>query len=168
MKYPITLSSPRKGWRGWKFAGIGAAILGALALSACHHGGPGWHHGPGAMSGQMTPEEASKRIDKAVNWVLDDVDATADQKQKVSGIAKGALADLIPLRDQHHAARVKALELLSQTTIDRAAMEQLRAQELQLADTASKRVTQALADIADAITPEQRQKLVEQFKKRMG
>lgn len=160
-------TAPRKRWRGWKIAGIGAAIVTALSVTACHHGGPGshWRHGAHA---QMTPEEASKRVDKAVNWVLDDVDATAQQKSQVSAIAKDALRDLMPLRDQHRAAREKAIGLLTQDNIDRQAMEVLRVGEMQLAEQASLRVTQAIADIAESITPEQRRKLAEQFRKRWG
>lgn len=158
----------KSGWKRWRIAGIGAAIIGALSIAACHHGGPGWHHGPGAMHSEMSPEQASKKIDKMVNWVLDDVDATSEQKQKVSAIAKTALTDLMPLRDQHRAAREKAIGLLTESSIDRTALESLRAQELQLAETASKRMTQAVADIAEAITPEQRQKLAQQWRKRWG
>lgn len=160
--------SPRKRWFTWKRAGIGAALVGMLGLAACHHGGPGWHHGHHGGHAQMTPEEAGKRIDKAVNWVLDDVDATAEQKTKVSAIAKDALRELMPLRDQHRAARNQAVDLLTRDSIDRQALEVLRADEMRLAEQASRRVTQALADIAEAVTPEQRRKLAEQFRRRFG
>jgi len=154
------------GWRRWKIVGLGAALVGALSLAACHHGGIGGHHHRHGAHGQMSPEQAAKRVDKMVNWVLDDVDATDEQKSKVSALAKGALQDLQPLRIQHHAARNKAIELLTQDQIDRQAMEQLRAQEIDLAEQASKRLTAALADIAEVMTPEQRRKLAEQYKKR--
>ncbi len=153
--------------RRWKLAGIGAALAGALTLGACHHGGWHGHHHPG-MHGQMDPQEAARRIDKTVNWVLDDVKASPEQKQRVAEIAKAAMNDLMPLREQHRAARARAVELLAQPVIDRAAAEQLRAQELQLAETLSKRVTQALLDAAEVLTPEQRGQLAQQWKKRMG
>lgn len=169
MNDPIAnVPSHRRRWRGWKLAGIGAAIAGLLAVGACHHGGPGWHHRHGPMSGTVSPEDAARRIDKAVNWVLDDVDATAEQKQRVAGIAKDALRDLLPMRDEHRAARTQAIELLTRDAIDRTALEQLRARELALAERASRRVTQALADLAEAITPEQRRKLAERYKRRFG
>ena len=150
--------------RRWTLAGIGVALAGALTLSAC---GGGMHGHHGGMA-QMTPEEAGKRIDKMVNWALDDVAATPDQKQKVAQIAKDAAHDLMPLRSQHHAARGRGVELLSQPTIDRAAIEQLRVEELQLGETASKRFAQAIADAAEVLTPEQRVKLAARWKKRMG
>jgi Spy/CpxP family protein refolding chaperone len=52
------------------------------------------------------------------------------------------------------------IQLLSQTTIDRAAVEQLRATQMAMLDTASKRLTQAIEDASDVLTPEQRQKLI--------
>jgi Spy/CpxP family protein refolding chaperone len=51
--------------------------------------------------------------------------------------------------------------------VDRAALEELRRAELQLAEQASTRIVTALGDIADALTPEQRAellKLAEQFR----
>ena len=65
------------------------------------------------------------------------------------------------------AARTKAVELLSAATIDRAAMEQVRAAELKLAETASRRITQAMADAAETLQPAQRAKLAEKMKQRM-
>ncbi len=49
--------------------------------------------------------------------------------------------------------------MLTQTTIDRGAMEKLRAEQIALADTVSKRVVQALGDAAEVLSPEQRRKL---------
>jgi Spy/CpxP family protein refolding chaperone len=58
--------------------------------------------------------------------------------------------------------------LLSAATIDRAAIEALRAEQVALADATSKRLAQALADTADVLTPEQRVKLAERVSRRMG
>ena len=161
---------PRRGRRGlrgrWKWLGVGAAVAGALALGGCGH--RGWHHGDRDGMGMSSPEEAGRRIDKAVTWVLGDVNATDAQKQQVGAIAKAAARDLLPLREQHRAARQRALELMAQPVVDRNAIEALRAEELKLADTASRRVTQALADAMDALTPEQRAQLAERAKKRWG
>ena len=152
--------------RRWKWLGVGAAVAGALALGGCGH--RGWHHGDRDGMGMSSPEEAGRRIDKTVTWVLGDVNATDAQKQQVGEIAKAAARDLLPLRDQHRAARQRALELMAQPVVDRNAIEALRAEELKLADTASRRMTQALADAMDALTPEQRAQLAERAKKRWG
>ena len=77
------------------------------------------------------------------------------------------MADMKPLHAQHMQARQKAMALLAAPTIDRAALEQLRAQEMQSTDAMSKRMTQSMADSAEVLTPAQRAKLAELMKKRM-
>lgn len=159
--------------RRWAIAGIGAAFAaGLLAVSAFGNDGPGrhgrhGHHGDG-MWAEMSPEQAGKRIDKMVNWVLHDVGATAEQKQRVAQIAKEAAQELMPMRTQHKGARGRAVDILSQPSIDRAALEQLRVEELQLGEAASKRIAKAIADAAEVLTPEQRVKLAAEWKKRRG
>ena len=81
---------------------------------------------------------------------------------------KGAAQDLLPLRAKMHDARRQAVALLSQQHVDRAALEALRADQLKLAENASQRLTQALADVADVLTPEQRQQLAERINRRHG
>lgn len=156
--------------RRWAIVGIGGAIAaGLLTLSATGHAGPGMHghHGHG-MWAEMTTEQAEKRIDKMVNWVLDDVNATPAQKQRVAQIAKEAAQELMPMRNEHKEARSRAVDLFTQPSIDRAAIEQLRVEELQLGEAASKRITKAMADAAEVLTPEQRVKLAAEWKKRRG
>jgi Spy/CpxP family protein refolding chaperone len=72
---------------------------------------------------------------------------------------KGAATDLLPIRTQMRDARKQAVALLSAEHVDRAALEALRAQQLQLAEQGSKRITQALADIADVLTVDQKKQL---------
>ncbi|HPU54473.1 MAG TPA: Spy/CpxP family protein refolding chaperone [Burkholderiaceae bacterium] len=150
--------------RFWLLAGAAVVVA---SLAAC---APGQHHrgdGPMGHSGQMDPEAMGRRVDKGVDRVLSDVQASAEQKQKVGAIVRQAIADLAPLRDKHRTARKSAVDLLAAPTIDRAAMEALRAEQMQLADQASRRMTQALADVADVLTPEQRVKLKERLERRM-
>jgi len=90
-----------------------------------------------------------------------ELDATADQQVKVANIAKAAVADLRPLREKAQAARAQAVALLPAPTIDRSAIERLRAEQIGLAETASKRIAQALADAAEVLSPEQRRKVAE-------
>lgn len=158
--------------RFWMLTGV-VAMAGVLAACAQHgsggpDGGHGWRHGHGGMQGAMDPQTMGRRIDKGVEWVLSDVNATPEQKQKVSAIAKAAATELAPLREQHRAARKQVMQLLSAPTVDRAALEAVRAEQLKSAEAASRRVTQALADIADVLTPEQRVKLRERAESRMA
>ena len=143
-----------------------AALIGGLAagagLTAWAHGGGhrGWHGG-----GEGFSEE---RIERMVKHFGAEVDATPEQKAKLAEIATAAAKDLQPLREQARAARRQAMELLAAPAIDRGAIERLRAEQMQAADAASKRLTQALADVAEVLTPEQRKQLAERMQKRRG
>ena len=148
----------------------GALLFGVVATGAyigsshAHQGGPGRH---ALWNGAFDPETAGKRIDAVVGFVLADTNADSEQKARIAVIAKGALQDLTPLRDEHKAARTKAVELLSAATIDRVALEQVRAAELRLAEIASRRLTQAMADAAEVLQPAQRARLAEKMQQRM-
>jgi Spy/CpxP family protein refolding chaperone len=67
------------------------------------------------------------------------------------------------MRDKARDARAAARDLLLQTTIDRAAIEKFRTEQLALADAFSKRVAQAIGDMAEVLTPEQRHKLADRL-----
>ena len=154
------------GRRRWKLAAIGAAIAGVLAVGACSHGPHrGWHDGP--MSGRYDPERAAKFTERMAGRIVSEVDGTPEQRQKIAAIAQSALGDLVPLRDKARDARRQSIELLRASSIDRAAIERLRADQIGLADTASRRVAQALADTAEVLTPEQRVKLADRLQRRM-
>jgi Spy/CpxP family protein refolding chaperone len=58
-------------------------------------------------------------------------------------------------------ARARGLSLLTAPSVDRSAIERLRVEQMGLADTASKRIAQALADASDVLTPEQRRKVAD-------
>jgi len=66
-----------------------------------------------------------------------------------------------PMHSQHMQARKQSLQLLTQPTIDRGQVEQLRVQEMQMGETASRRITQVILDAADVLTVAQRQQLVQ-------
>jgi Spy/CpxP family protein refolding chaperone len=114
-----------------------------------------FHRGP------MDPEAAREHVQMGVKWVMAYVDGTPEQRQRVEAIAQSAVADLLPLRERHHANRTAMHAALSGATVDREALEQARRSELKLADEASARLAQALADAAEVLTPEQRNQLHE-------
>ncbi|CAN5405909.1 hypothetical protein BH09PSE6_BH09PSE6_10550 [soil metagenome] len=91
--------------------------------------------------------------------LLDKVGATADQKARIDQIMKSAKTDLSSQRDADRAGHDQMLKLLSAPTVDRVAIEKLRVQQSAQRDAASRRMTQALADAADVLTPEQRAKV---------
>lgn len=133
-----------------------------LKAFAYGHGFGGWHRG-GLMGAHLDPAKLDEHLDRMLKHLYVEVDATDAQKQRLGPIVKAATRDLLPMRDQMRDARRQAVTLLSQPNIDRVALESLRASQLQLAEQASKHVTQALADVADVLTPEQRKQLAERM-----
>jgi Spy/CpxP family protein refolding chaperone len=109
------------------------------------------------------PAQMDQRVERMITRFAAKVDASAEQKDKLAAIAKSAVKDLAPLREKAQAARKQAIEILAGANLDRAALERLRAEQIQLADAGSKRLTQALADSAEVLTPEQRKKLAERM-----
>jgi periplasmic protein CpxP/Spy len=97
--------------------------------------------------------------DRMIRHLSIDIDATADQQEKLRAIVRDAIKDLLPVGERMRAARATARELLTQQTIDRAAIEKFRTDQIAIHDAASKRLVAAVADAAEVLTPEQRRKV---------
>ena len=159
-------SKPDKRRRFFKRAAI-ATLIGGIAAGIgfkayAQGGGCGWH-GCGYAAGPLDPAAIDQHLDRALRHLYVEVDATDEQKQKLEPIVKQAAKDLLPVRDKARAARKRAVELLTADAIDRNAVEALRAEQIQLAEQASKRFTQALADVAEVLTPAQRRQIAERM-----
>jgi Spy/CpxP family protein refolding chaperone len=118
-------------------------------------------HGGGIFNSPLTPAQIDDRIERMTKHMAIELDATADQQVKIANIAKAAVGDLRPLREKAQVARTQAVTLLTAPTIDRTAVERLRAEQIGLAETASKRIAQALTDAAEVLNPEQRRKVAD-------
>jgi Spy/CpxP family protein refolding chaperone len=150
-----------KNLRGRLFKRVAiAALLGGIAITAGataiaqNTGFVGWHHG-----GAMTAQDMSTHIDKFLQHVYIEIDATPAQQAQLDPIVKQAVADLMPLRTQAQDFHAQALALLTADRVDRAAIETMRADHLRAADQASRRIAQLLGDVAEVLTPAQRKAL---------
>jgi Spy/CpxP family protein refolding chaperone len=162
-------------WRRLAIGGGLAALLAGGGLFAAHaHGGPGGPFpgglpgfGPGPMGhhGSLDPAEMRERAEHLSDRMLTKLGASDAQKTRMKEIVAATLRDMETLHPQHRANRDAMIEALSAPTIDRDRIEALRQSELQLAEQASKRLTQSLADAAEVLTPEQRAKLIEMSKR---
>jgi Spy/CpxP family protein refolding chaperone len=159
--------SNRKGGRRWFLVtatAVVAALTGAVASQALSQDGPPWRRGgmmggPFHMGAPFDPARAEDRADRMVRHLAIEIDASAEQQDKLRAVAKGAVKDLVPMRQRVQTAREQARALLSGPTIDRAAIEKFRAEQIALADEASRRIAKALGDAAEVLTPEQRSKI---------
>lgn len=138
---------------------IGGIAAGIGIKAFAQGGGFGSGRCGGFMAGPLDPARVDEHLERMLKHVYVEIDATEEQKQRLAPIVKQAAKDLLPLRERMHDARTKALELLTQDRIDRAAIESLRAEQLQLAEQASTHIARALADAAEVLTPAQRKEL---------
>jgi Spy/CpxP family protein refolding chaperone len=162
----------RRRWPLIAAIALAAAVAGGIATNAVsQHRFGGYWHGPGMMMGPFDPARAEEHADRAVRHVAIEIDATSEQQEKLRAIVKAALKDLLPMREKAQAARQRAHGLLMQQNIDRAAIEAFRVEQMGLADTASKRIAQAIGEAADVLTYEQRRKIgehIEALRERRG
>lgn len=146
-------------------AGVFAAAAAGIGFKAHAHGG--WRR-RGFMDEPLDPAKLDERLDRMLKHLYVEIDATDAQKEKLGPIVKDAVKDLRPLRAKMRAARKDAVGLLTQDSVDRAAIEKLRAEQMQAAEQASKRLARALADAAEVLTPAQRKQLAEHIGRRWG
>jgi Spy/CpxP family protein refolding chaperone len=137
---------PRMGWRGGDMGDRGGERMGGRGF------------------GMMFPGA----IERRVNRVLGAVDASTEQRQKVRSILEAAGNDLYPIRQQRMENRRQIREALAAATIDRAKIESLRQAQLKLHDSASKRLTDAITDAAEVLTPAQRAELAKRMERGRG
>ncbi len=142
----------------------GAALAGSIAAvaSASGMGACGWHHG--MMNGSHGAADVSAHVDHALKHLYVEIDATDAQKAQITPLVKQAVDDLLPMHSQLQAARAQAVQALTQNTVDRNALEAARVAHLQLADQASKRLVQLIADVDEVLTPAQRSALAAHLK----
>ena len=120
----------------------------------------GQHHGGGMMG---SPEGMARMLDH----MLDGLNATDDQRAQIHQIAQAAASDLRAQREASRGLHARALQIFTAPNIDAAAAETLRQQMLAQHDQASKRMMQAMVDMARVLTPDQRAKIGQRMKDRM-
>lgn len=144
---------------------IGAVVAGPVLGQGGGFGPPPWAHrhvGMGMGGDRMFfPGPIERGVDR-LGWVTD---ASTEQKQKINAIAQKAADDIFVLRAKHLEARKQVIDTLAAPAVDRSKLEALRADQMKLAETATKRVTDAVADIADVLTPAQRADLAQRVER---
>lgn len=165
MSDTTTQNTPRR--RFFKSAAIAtllAAVASGIGIRAfADAGGFGGWRRTAFMGGPIDPARMDEHLDRMLKHLYVEIDASEAQQQQLDPIVKDAARDLFPLCARLHDGRRQVIELLSQPTVDRSRLEALRADQLALMEQCSKRLTQAVGDIADVLTPEQRQSLAERI-----
>ncbi|SEO73033.1 protein refolding chaperone Spy/CpxP family [Rhodospirillales bacterium URHD0017] len=130
---------------------IAALLAGSIAATA---GGVAFAKTDGQA---FDPAKFQQRIEQRVDKALSGTDASTDQKKQVNSILQAAFTDTKAFHSQRVENR-KAMEAAMQApTIDPAKIEQIRAEQMKIADASSKRFTKALVDAGNVLNASQRQ-----------
>ena len=136
---------------------------GTCPMRGGEHGRKGDHHGHGMKGGPgMGLPFAGPGFDR----LLDDVQASDAQRKQIQGIVDKARVDLRALHEKARDQHQDAMAIWTAPKIDAAEAEKQRQQMLAQHDQVSKRVMQAMLDVGQVLTPEQRAKAAVALKQR--
>lgn len=103
-----------------------------------------------------------------IERMLDQVQASDEQRSQIQAIVSAARADLQAQRGAEPGLHLEMAKLFAQPNVDARAVEALRQQMLARHDQASQRWTRAMLDISRVLTPEQRQQVAERMSQRQA
>lgn len=148
--------------RGWlRRTALAAALVAsgaALPVLVASAQGVGMRSMHGMMHGSSGDMHAKAM--GHVTQMLDAVGASDDQKTRIGSILHTGFEPMAKLHEDMGATHKSLHQILAAPTVDRAALEQLRAAQIARIDSASRAATGAMADAAEVLRPDQRAKLV--------
>ncbi len=151
-----TTSTKRGSWkrRGLIAAGLAAALAGAVGIA--------WAAGVGpAMAGHGFCKQGMARdfVEFRIHKALAKVNASEAQEQQITAIVDGLFAEHQAMAAERTQLHQRIAAALTGPTVDRAALEAVRVEVVQHIDQGSKDLAKAIGDIAEILTPAQRQQL---------
>jgi len=139
----------------WKRIALALGIAGVLGGATAALAAANGHRGRNFQT----------MITNRVNHLLDEVNATDQQRQTINQVKDDVLAKLSQKRQQHADEHVRWMSALTADQVDVTALNaaaDAKAQEM--ASTAKEIIIPALVKVHDTLTPAQRQKLAEMVK----
>jgi len=133
-------------------AGVLVVLGGAFGIARAAGIGPACLHG---HHGAMARDFVEYRVGKA----LKQVGASDAQQQQIMAILDAQFAQHQGMAAMHKQIHEQLVAALTGPTVDRAAIEAVRANAISRIDKGSKDFAQALGDMAEVLTPAQRAQL---------
>jgi Spy/CpxP family protein refolding chaperone len=138
-----------------------------MRVEAGYDGG-GWHGRDHKRLEDMSDVEIEDKVERMIRHVGIEIDATPEQEAQIIALVTGVAKDLRPLKERMQLTGQELQYLLTADQIDRVALENLRASRLAEAEQISKTLVGAVADVAEVLTPEQREVVQALIKERRG
>jgi Spy/CpxP family protein refolding chaperone len=145
------------------FATGSASLLGLGAWTVHEHGGLHGHR-----FGAFRAEMVHKFIDFAVSEKLDEIDATAEQRQRVQEVKERLIKEGHELRENRQAMREELLSLLAQDNPDPARVRAVVRQRTEAFARFADDATDALLELHGTFTPAQRAQLLADAREHMA
>lgn len=126
---------------------------------------PGHGFGPerGSPFEGMTDEEIDRMIARGVAHTAIELDATDEQRDRITDIVLGLVQEVRPVPDGFREASAEIRDLLLAEEVDAKALEAIRAERVAEADRVSREMVAALTEVAGILTAEQRQTAAERI-----
>lgn len=131
---------------------VAALVVGFVALTG-FRGGCG-HHGPG-----RDPAQVAAFVNGRVDDLLDDVDATPDQRARIHALSDRLLAEGQALHADHARTHETLLAQWKAETVDRKVLHELVDARADAFRKLAHDAVDAAAEAHDVLTPAQREKL---------
>lgn len=166
-----TVRVPARRWFGVPVTAallaIGVGSAGIVATQAYGHGKEfgGWRGGQARME---DPADMEQKIERGIRHLAVEIDATDEQQAALIELAKATAKDLHDFRDMMQGERGELVSLLTQPTVDRAAIEAFRSEKMAELDKLTTTLADAAAKAGEILSEEQRTKIAEFVKERRG
>lgn len=163
LSVPTHASGPLLRWMMVSVLFVAAA---AVAVSAEAQERPHGMRGGDGGHGMMMFGGSPRQMDRRIDHMLDGLNASDAQRTQIKQIAMAAATDLQAQRESGKSLRERSLQIFAAPNVDAAAAESVRAQMQAQHDQASRRTLQAMLDVSNVLSPEQRAKIGERMKAR--
>jgi protein CpxP len=151
----------------WLLLAVPVLLGAGICAVRAHAADNGFGFGPPGFGGG-TPEQHKAFMERRLDKMLDVIKATDSQRTAIKAIAERMFAEMQPIHQQHKQLHDAIVTAFTAATVDRAAVEKLRLQVTALVDQGSQAFSKGLLDMAQVLTPEQRQTLAKFIQEHHG
>jgi Spy/CpxP family protein refolding chaperone len=143
--------------RRWLLLALPAVLLGTAVGASAYAIGP---------DGGPSPEHMDRFFEHRLDRMLENVNATADQKTRIKAIVARVRPELKTLAEQKAKLHAAGKNALLADRIDANEVERVRRETMALADRGSSLMSRTLVEIGGVLTPQQRKELAEKIESR--